>query len=141
MTDEQLLHREAVHFWRDDVVAMMLEAPAGSAWFDEVADLLDRAHLNGIDPMLAGADIRTVCEDLGISMFQLAKILDVPVPVAYAIGAGWQRLSTRSLFAAASYMGVPVGAFVHDQNFEKHPRVHMYEAWRVINIGGWFESL
>jgi len=139
--DERTLHRQAVKFWHDDVVAMMLEAPTGTNWFGEVSDLLDRAHLAGIDPMLVGADVRTVCENLGLSATQLASILDVPVPVAYAIGAGWQRLNTRSLFVVASHLNVPVGAFIHDHNFKKHVRVRMYESWKAINVGGWFENL
>jgi hypothetical protein len=129
MREERAHHRAAVRFWGDDLRAMMMEARPGTPWFEEVESMIERAAPDGLDPALLGADIRSVCEDLGLSAHDLADVLGVPIVVGYALGAGWKRLPTRGLFTVAAAVGVPVSAFVHDGHFKKLSRVLAYEEW------------
>jgi hypothetical protein len=129
MREERAHHREAVRFWGSDLRAMIMEAQPGTHWFGEVQGLFARAGLHGTDRALIGADLRSVCMRRGMTANDLGDLLDIPAPVAYAIGAGWKRLSTRALFGVAAALDVPVGSFIHNDAFEKLQRVHVYESW------------
>jgi len=130
--DPQTLHRRAVEFWGDDITAMMMEAVPGTPFFDEMRNALNRAQLDGLDPLLIGADIRGVCLRNGITLGGLAERLEVPYAYAYALDAGWQRLTTRGLVTVASRLEVPLAAFIRDSAFRQRERVRMYRAWRMI---------
>jgi len=42
---------------------------------------------------------------------------------------GWQAWSPRQLLEVAALVGVPVSAFVHDEQFELRPRVRAFRDW------------
>jgi len=133
----QPLHRRAVEFWGDDITAMMMECHPGTRFFDEMRNAFNRAKLEGLDPLLIGADVRAVCLHNGITIAELGQRLEVPHAYAHALDCGWQRLTTRGLVTVASRLDVPLSAFIRDSAFQQRERVRMYRAWRmVVRDGG-----
>jgi hypothetical protein len=122
-------HRRAVNYWKSDVVAMIMQARPGTQWFSEVESMAARGGLDGIEEILIGHDVRGACEDLNLTVNDLGKIFNIKLPVAYAVGSGWLRLSSKKLVQAAKMLGIPLGSFVHDEHFEKRLRTRMYEDW------------
>lgn len=141
MGDVTSLHRRAARYWGDDLTAMMMEAVPGTSFFDEVRNALNRAQVAGLDPLLVGADIRTICLQRGISLEQLAERLEVSRACAYAIDAGWKRLSTRGLVSVASRLEVPLSAFIRDTAFHQRERVRIYQSWRLSERDGGLKHL
>jgi len=129
---ERKFHRDAVRYWGDDVTAMMMEALPGTPWFDEVRNAMHRGNVNGLDPLLRGADVGSVCGQLGVTVHELAERLEVPFPYAFALDRGWKRLGTRGLLYVASCLGVGVGTFVRNDHWQTRPRVQLYNAFRLV---------
>ncbi len=137
MSDARNLHRVAKAFWGgDDVIAMMMEAEPGTPYFGDLVHLVDKSGLEGVDPLLVGHDLKDLCTARDLDASGLAAILGIPFAAAFAIGCGWRRLSTRGLLTVAERLNVPVGAFVHDEAFQRRPRVRMYESWLLIEKTG-----
>jgi hypothetical protein len=110
---------------------MMMEALPGTPWFDEIRNAMHRSNVNGLDPLLRGADIGAVCARQGVTVHELADRLEVPFAYAFAVDRGWKRLGTRGLLYVASCLGVGVGSFIRNDDWEQRPRVRIYNAFRL----------
>lgn len=124
------LHRRAVIYWGDALTALMYEAEPDSEMFGECLSAITRAKITGFDPLLAGADIQSVCKEKDVSIGGLAERLQVPYAWAYAVYYGWKALPLRSLLLVAAALNTPVGAFIHDAGFYHRFRVRIHHQWQ-----------
>lgn len=126
--------RRAVAFWGGDhLAAMMLEAIPGTDWFDEVRTAIGRTRTSCcLDDVLRGADLRELLIERNLRPWEFADAIEAPLPLAYAIAAGWKRPPPRVLYEIASRIGVPVALFVRDEHFRRRARVRLYEEWYEI---------
>ncbi len=109
-------------------MALLLEAEPGSPWFEDLCAVV-RGGDGWLRHYLVGADVLTVLLERGVAFEMLADAMEMPEEDVYAAVSGWQAWSPRQLLEVAACVGVPVGAFVHDERFELRPRVRAFRDW------------
>ena len=92
----------------------------------------ERSLVRGIDPVITTRtmpDFRALRVDLGLTVEEVAEILEVAPLVVEGIERGWKELTLQGVLWCALRLGVPPAAFFRDDEFRVRPLTREYVAF------------
>lgn len=102
-------------------VDLVLEALPGSAPFEHLLQVASGGRRVTVVQAFAMPDFRSLCNDMKISVCDLAEILGVPVPVAVAVWNGWHHVTMSEALHVCQLLEIPLGLLFHDANRNVRP--------------------
>lgn len=120
-------------FWGGPLPALLAGAQPGTPLFEALLNCRAFGHPDRSLARYCGADFGAVRRDLGLTVAQMARKLDVPPVFVRGLEAGWRNPSTRQLLWCAHVLGVPFGAFFQGPDGHPRPHTQAYRAFQQAN--------